>query len=89
MDGNKWMLWQTDLSPAPPARAEPVLGAEQRRAEPAAASAQAVVAAASTQRRWGPWEVHPCLLNCLGLGGFWAGCHPGSPALAAPASAVP
>lgn len=28
------------------------------------------------------------LAYCLGLGGFWAGCHPGSPALDAPASAV-
>lgn len=57
------MLWQTDLSLAPPARAEPVLGPELRRAEPAATSAQAAVAAVSTERRWSPWEVHPCLLT--------------------------
>lgn len=63
MDGNKGMLWQTDLLLAPPVRAEPVLGPEQCHAEPAATSAQAAVAAASTERRWNPWEVHPCLLT--------------------------
>lgn len=57
MDGNKGMLWQTELSLAPPARAEPVLGPVQCRAEPAATSA------ASTERRWDPWELQPCLLT--------------------------
>lgn len=63
MDGNKGMLWQTDLLLAPPVRAEPVLGPEQCCGEPAATSAQAAVAAASTERRRDPWELHPCLLT--------------------------